>query len=363
MQKALLLVMSIAAVGCGNLGDVNPSLAVRYSPDGTLVVFAGDVIDLYDEELTTRLARIPAHPDDGRFASVSIYSLSADGTVAAALEYDMDANRSRLQLFSIPGRTRLPAVDLQPPPDKPEEYVPEDFALSPHGDLVYLVGGVASDYRKTGMIDIASGTMLWSNEWAIAPVFSPDGSQIYVSGEQGQAVLGFDARSGAPVLNAPIAWADGLGWTTDPDTLIGLFDRTIQLISIIDGSVVGQFEAVSATEQLYGALPLGMPAFRCSAQAGLCAVGVGELSGVMASETPGGRPQPIYGGPARVKVWSQTGVLYQFLRLPEGVGANDVAISPDGQYVATGDASGHVAVFRIDDGSLVNGHQYGGSVF
>jgi hypothetical protein len=163
----------------------------------------------------------------------------------------------------------------------------------------------------------------------------------------------------APVT---VSAAEVLAWTADPQALVGLFGHSIQVVSSDDGNVLSQFLATSATEDLYGSsLPLGLPAFRCSAQAGLCAVGVDEIVGV-APTVPGQPPQPLLGAP-RVKVWSLEGVLYQDLAVPNGGVAADVAVSADGQFLAIADGTGDVQVFQISDGSLVNTRHYSGTIF
>jgi hypothetical protein len=43
-------------------------------------------------------------------------------------------------------------------------------------------------------------------------------------------------------------------------------------------------------------------------------------------------------------------------------GANDLAISPDGQFLAIA-TRGDAEVYRISDGQLVNSHHYGGTIF
>jgi WD40 repeat protein len=85
---------------------------------------------------------------------------------------------------------------------------------------------------------------------------------------------------------------------------------------------------------------------------------VDEIVGVQAAASPGYPPLSLLGNP-RVKVWSLTGTLFQIVPTV----ASDVAISPDGQFLAIADTENNVKVFRISDGSLVNTHHYGGSVF
>ena len=43
-------------------------------------------------------------------------------------------------------------------------------------------------------------------------------------------------------------------------------------------------------------------------------------------------------------------------------GANDLAISPDGQFLALA-TGGDAEVYRISDGLLVNSRHYGGTIF
>src|SRR4051812_22632796 len=205
-NKTLMMILPLAAwlgaAGCGDLADVNPALAVRYAPDGTLVVFTGVSIDLYDTQLAMKQDSIPAPQTGGGYGIC--FSLSDDGTVASVSDINPTTSRTKIDMFSIPDRGKLPAVDLGPPPKARLGYAVEDLALSPHGDLVYVMGGVADDYRKVAMFDTATGAMLWSGDWAIAPAFSSDGSQIYVSGNHGLDVQRFDARSGVSVLDAPV---------------------------------------------------------------------------------------------------------------------------------------------------------------
>jgi hypothetical protein len=348
-----LLALLGSALGCGNLDNFNAAVNVRYAPDGTLVVFAGDAIDLFDSDLSTRKASIPTSP--------GIFSLSDDGMTAAVSAYDSNANRSRIELFDLPSGRQAPSVDLgPPPPNNPQAYAPEDLALSPSGDLVYVMGGVASAYRLVAMFDTATGAMLWSGDWAIMPTFTPDGDTVYVSGNHGLDLQGFDARTGVQGLDAPVSdEPDALGMMPDVNTLIALVEPgcvptpdlpcslSIEFLSVADGSVLRQFPLVPNTV-LSGDGPLGLPAFRCSTAAGLCAVHSFQISPASGL---------VSGG--QVQVWTTGGAMRQAIFT---VFASDLAISPDGQFLAIA-SRGDAAVYRISDGQLVNSHHYSGTIF
>jgi hypothetical protein len=346
-----LLALLGSALGCGNLDNFNAAVNVRYAPDGTLVVFAGDAIDLFDSDLSTRKASIPTSP--------GIFSLSDDGTTAAVSAYDINANRSRIELFDLPSGRQVPSIDLGSPPVDPTQYAPEDLALSPSGDLVYVMGGVASAYRLVAMFDTATGAMLWSGPWAIIPIFTPDGNTVYVTGDQGMDLQGFDARTGVQGLDAPVPFdVAGFGMMPDVNTLIALDGPecvptpdipcpvSIAFFSAADGSVLRQFPLVANTV-LSGDGHLGLPAFRCSTAAGLCAVNLSQIDPLSG----------LHSG-AQVQVWTTGGAMRQAIF----TGANDVAISPDGQFLAIA-TGGDAQVYRISDGQLVNSHHYGGTIF
>ena len=346
-----LLVLLGTALGCGDLDNFNAAVNVRYAPDGTLVVFAGDAIDLFDSDLSTQKASIPTSP--------GIFGLSDDGTTAAVSAYDSNANRSRIELFDLPSGREVPSIDLGSPPLDKTEYAPEDLALSPSGDLVYVMGGVASAYRLVAMFDTATGAMLWSGDWAIMPTFTPDGKTVYVTGNQGMDLQGFDARTGVQGLNAPVPGdVAGFGMMPDVNTLIALVEPgcvstpdlpcslSIEFLSVADGSVLRQFSLVANTE-LSGDGPLGLAAFRCSTAAGLCAVNLSQFDPV----------SNLYVS-VQVQVWTTGGAMRQAIF----TGANDLAISPDGQFLAVA-SGGDAEVYRISDGLLVNSHHYGGTIF
>ncbi len=353
LAAAGLLALLGAALGCGDLDNFNSAVNVRYAPDGTLVVFAGDAIDLFDPDLSMRRARIPTSP--------GLFSLSDDGKTAAVSTYDSNTNRNRIELFDLPSGRQAPSIEFGPPPsDNPQSriaYVTEDLALSPSGDLVYVMIGAPT--ALVAMFDTTTDAMLWSGDWAIMPVFSPDGETVYVNGNSGMDLQGFDARTGAPGLDAQVP-GDVAGLTMMPDvnTLIALVEPgcvstpdlpcslSIEFLSAADGSVLRQFPLVPNTV-LSGDGPLGLPAFRCSTAAGLCAVNLSQLNTAT---------NLVSGG--QVQVWTTGGAMRQAIF----AGANDLAISPDGQFLAIA-TRGDAEVYRISDGQLVNSHHYSGTLF
>ena len=348
------------AVGCGNLNDVNTALFVRYTPDGHLVVFAGDTIDVYTADLAKREIGLPVdRPSAALSGYTDLFSLSDDGSAAAVIYPNTD--HTFADVFSLSTLT-MTSIDLGPPPPGQYNYAPEDLALSPQGDLLFVMGGIDGAYSNTGMFNAFSGDRLWTGDWAIMPIFSPDESTLYVSGNHGADLQGLDSRTGAVTLDAPLLGSlERLGMMPDASTLIGLtgFGPTpctvtdpcgpaIELFSTADGSVAREFPLVANTE-LTGNEPLGLPVFRCSTAAGLCVVGVVPYDPLtrVASET------------SQVQVWSTNGTLVQSIDTPFA----DAAVSPDGQYVAVALGSGDAAVYRVSDGSLVRTHHYGGGPF
>lgn len=371
MFAAVMLLSLVGTAGCGDLESVGQAVYVHYTPDGSLVVWAGDAIDVFDTQLKTRLARILMVRD--RYMG-GVFSLSDDGTVAAVASVGLTDNR--VDLFEIPSGTRRASVELGPapplPPLDPEHprteylaYGPEDLALSPHGDLVYVVGAVGDMYGGTGMFDVASGARLWTKEWAIDPIFSPDGSTLHVLGNHGETLQGFDARTGVQGLGADGAVSiDRLAMMPDAHTLIvlratdcvplpnGPCPLSIAFLSVTDGSTLRSFP-LPPNSGLYGTSRLGMPAFRCSTSAGLCAVGLSTFD-----------PKTYTYDDTFVQVWRTDGTLVGTIKIgPQKPDApNDLAISPDGQFLALVQDAG-VSVYRIGDGKRMGRREYGQVIF
>ena len=130
----------------------------------------------------------------------------------------------------------------------------------------------------------------------------------------------------------------------DPNTLIGVavsvdpvtYAETsmIDLLSTSDGSTTSQ--VLLPPGAVFGGSFEQPPSFRCAPAAGVCAFPVLEedSSGFILS--------------GALQVWALDGTLVQSIDMAGG----DVAISPDGQYVASVN-DGDVIVYRVSDGSQV----------
>ncbi|HLK89751.1 MAG TPA: hypothetical protein VKZ18_07650 [Polyangia bacterium] len=361
---ALLLV--VTAVGCGNLNDnLGTAIYVRYTPDGRLVVFGGDRVDVYSPDLSTLEARIPAPaPSTATWPYTDVFSLSDDGNVAVVVHPNQTHNHAELYSLTTFQKT---LVDLGPLPDASQPNLmyddqPDDVALSPQGDLLFVMGGLHSTTSLMQMFDTSTGQNLWTTDWEITPVFSPDGSRMYAIGGawDSSSLQGFDARTGAVTLDATTAsWLGRIGMMADPSTVVALTTAVSELscgstispcspqitsYSTVDGSATAQLALQANTIA-------SETVFRCSSAAGLCAVGVAVYD-----------PVSSYGPIGwEVQVWSMAGTFLQSVE----TAFNDVSISPDGQFLAVAQGSklnnGDAVVYRISDGSLVRTLHYGGS--
>jgi hypothetical protein len=359
------ILLAFAATGCGNLNDnLGTAIYVRYTPDGHLVVFAGDRIDVYSPDLDQVEARIPAPaPSDAIWPYTDVFSLSDDGTTAAVIHANGSHNHA--EIYSLSTLTKT-LVDLGPLPYSNRDDPPDDVALSPRGDLVFVIGGTHSIPSLTQMFNTTTGENLWTGDWSATPVFSADESRMYAIGGRWNNLQGFDTQSGAITLDVtPASTLGRLGLMPDASTVIALTTAQpapctpnnicpprITIYATADGSVTRQF-ALPANTYALEYQPNGLPLFRCSAAAGLCAVGLLIYDPVS------------YYGPigSSVQVWSTDGTLVQSI----DTAFNDAAVSPDGQFVAvalgSNGSSGNAVVYRVSDGSLVRTLHYGGGPF
>lgn len=364
MKKELLGIAALAftstvTVGCGNLNDVNAALYVRYTDDGHLVVFTGNTIDVYTGDLVKREISLPVdRPSDAISQDTDLFSLSDDGSTAAVIF--PNTSHTFVNVFSLSTLTAS-AIDLGPPAPGQYNYAPEDLALSPGGDRLFVMGGIDGVDRNTGTFDVITGDRLWTGDWAIMPIFSPDGSTLYVSGNHGADLEGLDARTGALTLDVALTTRlERLGAMPDASTLPALSGvggapcaaaspcaPAIDVFSTVDGSVTRQFPLQANTE-LTGNEPLGLPVFRCAPGTGLCVVGVASYD-----------PVTNLAQASEVQVWSMDGTLVQSIETP----FSDAAVSPDGELVAVAAGNGDAAVYRVSDGSLVGTRRYGGGPF
>jgi WD40 repeat protein len=339
MAMATLAGLVVATGGCGNPPDP-VATSVRYASDGTLVVFAGSAIDAYGPDLAHKKVHIPVDSCTG-----PLFSLSDDGSVAAV---GCSISGNRVQLFHLSSGSGTSMTNVGQSSGGLYSYAPQGLVLSPAGDLLFAIAGVGGQGDTSGMFDTTTGARLWTvgAYYGVNAVFSPDESTVYVSGVTIGNVTGmegFDSRTGTSRLSVP-NYLEAFGAMPDPNTLIGvaisvdpvsyLESTEIDLLSTADGSLTGQSSLPANTE--FAGNSAQPPAFRCAPTAGLCIFPVVE-------EDPSGF---IVGN--ALQVWSLDGTLVQSIDMAGG----DVAISPDGQYVAS-ISDGDVAVYRVSDGSQV----------
>ena len=404
LRCAGLAVLFGAAFGCGNLKshDDDMPLRVHYLPDGTLLVVARNTIELFAGDLSAQKSSFPVPPTDSTINLGSDnFSLSEDGTTAAISVADQQG--SRIELYDIPSGTRRSSFPI-PPSTSPYADYPHAIALSPAGDLVFVMGPDGA-LMTSIMFDTGSGQALWSTDvMGYGPTFSPDGSVLYrMDGYPGTNLLGVDARSGAVSLNAAPAMPPPLEFAAMPDAhtliavagvdqaciaanaagMLSICPGWIELVSADDGSVINR-ASFGPGEELPGTVIFG-----CSVAAGLCAVEVTEPLGPGGVLTDGGQGDAVQAdaGPADagqadagpvdatsevaqtvLQIWSVQGTVKLVQTVPTGTApgfqaARSVAISPDGQFLASAQGNGDVAVYRISDGSLVHNHPFGGSIF
>jgi len=335
-----------AAGGCGGEADVNVAMSVRYASDGRLVVFAGSAIDAYGPDLV-RKTHVPFSPLTPGAPYSRLFAMADDGSVAAIASL---LSGDRVQLFDL--SIGLPAAEVNAgqSPTGDYSYAPQGLALSPAGDLLFVTAGVGGQVDMSGMFDVSTGALLWTIEgsYGLSAFFSADESSVYLSGSDrsyGNALRKMDSRTGAMGFDVQ-ANANVFGGTSDSNTLVGLggtscpgsYDEcwTLDLLSTTDGSVLHQ-GSLATNVNFAGNVGNNGPAFRCASAGASCVMPVVEYDP---------NTHAFMGG--AVQVWGLDGTLIQSIDQAGG----DVAISPDGQYVAS-IYDGDVIVYRVSDGSQV----------
>jgi hypothetical protein len=340
MAMVALAGLAVAAGGCGKPPDP-VATSVRYASDGALVVFAGSVIDAYSPDLAQKKVHIPVDSCTG-----PLFSLSDDGSVAAV---GCSISGNRVQLFHLSGTPLMPMTDLGQSPAGLYSYAPQGLVLSPAGDLLFAIAGVDGQGDTSGMFDTSTGALLWTIEasYDVTAFFSTDENTLYTLGTSrnyGGGLQKIDSRTGTIGLDVPTSPA-ALGAMPDPNTLIALGGSVnpdtyqeswaIELISTADGSVTRQVSL--PPNNAFAGNFVQPPAFRCAPAAGLCVMPV-----VVSDPNTGAFVAGLN------EVMALDGTLVQSMDMAGG----DVAISPDGQYVAS-IFDGDVAVYKVSDGSQV----------
>jgi len=365
---AALLGLAAAAPACAGPQPSQLTVdSVRYTPDGTLVVATNDGFFLFDEQLVSQQGHIAlGGPPAFKEPNLYTYSLSADGTVAAA-SYSSGTSTTApilLDLYRVPSGEVLNRFQIAPPGPAGFGNRMLGMALSPHGDRVATMPWGGSNGRLTVM-DTVTGAVVWtipSMDRSLAG-WSADGATLYAAAQTSTSSIleAYDA-GGALKWSQPfpyIVWPVSV--IADGTMLAGVASEVpcaspcveqYSLWSAADGSQVAQLALppdVAPYSGPYGGV--GNGAFTCSATDNVCAIQLEDRNG------------PPY--PQSLRVYRTDGA--DVLTLPLGSSpASSVALSPDGQFVAVGTgvpawAPGRnaVDVYRISDAMLVGSHDFG----
>jgi hypothetical protein len=372
MKTQLAMTALLAAVAtapaCGDLKKETYFSVDRlaYGPDGTLVVFTNGGLFLFaDPSLETEKGRIPLDglPTLDGYARYD-YSLSRDGTVAAvsysAYPAMQPVEATKVALYRVPGGERLTTFRVDDGLQGNHSHALAGLALSPRGDLVAVL---PFDSGPSGasltVVDAATGVIIWraAGDKRLLPAWAPDGATLYVM-EFGPPVpyqlQAFDALAGSLkwsrddlslVPDALAITADGTmlagvgaAWPDGPCQNVGDCPSVYPFWSTADGSQVTQVPGVPGTVSFVGGSYSGL---RCSATDDACAAPLAEVNAQNPEE------------PFIVRIYRPDGTVVATVHT---LGPPlDVALSPDGLYVAAIDylQVPEVRVYRIADGTLV----------
>ena len=376
-----LATVALAAVlgalpGCGDLQKRPPKNTIPVDlvatrPDGSTVLFTVAGIYVFDGLLLAQWNHIPfdalgvpplnsAGPSGGD-AGVLRFSLSADGNTAAVSFSPITVQgNTRIALYRMPGGELLNTFEPTVDPASPL-YV-DTQALSPDGSLLCALVEIVNGTTTMMMIDVATGTTLWTKVGAKAlPVWSPDGATLF-AGTQNLAtadssVEALDARSGAlkwsydlstNVVMGLAVVGDGslLAGAVDPPTdtpgmRAGDWPPFYPFWSAADGTPAMQVAPVAHT-WFYATGPNGYANFACNGT-DTCAAGLNE-----------------WNDPERqnfIHVYKPDGTVLLTLPTPVGKAINSMAISADGNFITIAnpyDLGGGATVFSLVDGKKLN---------
>jgi hypothetical protein len=380
LRLAVAVLAAAALPACGQSDSIHADM-VAYRPDGSLVLFSPAGIDVYDGRLKNRISHVSfpglaEPPSSGEY----MYSLSADGTVAAvayapepAISLAAIGKNTRVGLYRMPDGALLNLIEIPDatPPEDARHYV-ANLALSPDGRLLFATTWTDDAYAGR-MVDTATGAVLWTDDtsWEM-PVWSADGTKLFASA----ADTGYGYASNPNALDASTGAYD---WTKVPVGPIGMqilpaspdvaglalvgdgtlltgpvrnaTDTTCSIVagcqpaptfwSPADGSMTAQLPPLPNTA-LYGGSPYEGAGFACNAT-DTCAVRLGEPST--------GLSQINF-----MLVYRTDGTPLQQLPISNTNATGSLAISPDGKLIAVAEDLGlpaGVTVYSVDDGTIV----------
>jgi WD40 repeat protein len=364
LALAMLLAVAAAAPACGDLkSQARISLdSVSYTPDGTLVAFTSGGIFLFDDPTLQAIK--------GRIALEGLttletpaqyqYSLSQDGTVAAAVYSPASNADARAALYRVPTGETLSTFGVASTSGQEIPNRLDSIALSPHGEELAVGQPLGSSGLPFEVYDTASGVGLWTESgYKVWPVAFDDAELFTLdvlneTTPSGAVLEGSDWRLG-PQWSQPLSVAvqalatvgnTAVGEATSPANCTGQCQVDFMFWRFIDGQLAAQVAGPPNAGPAWGFL--GRPVFTCSATDDVCAAQLTPLV-----DKPSGTWTHIF---------RKDGTVVATLPFDsDWVGS--IALSPDGQYLAVAIlhysyADDVVAVYRIADGALVGSHGF-----
>jgi hypothetical protein len=350
---AALLGMLAATPACRVGPKIDPSVdGVAYAPDGTLLAFTNAGIYLFDAQLAVERGRIPLEaPPAFEGLNQYHYSLSADGTVAAVAFTSPASDLAPvvLDLHRVATGKVVNRFEIATPPAGGISATLIDVALSPTGNLIAATPVIGADGHLLVIDAVTGAARTAARGQKTLPVWSRDGSTLYVVGHttMGAVLEAYDAGAGLKWAQQLVGDVTRLDATADGATLAGVVREDpctsaclsrYSLWSAADGSVISQ-QALPA-----GSSPVGWPVggvgdgevFTCSATDVVCAIQLEDDSGATRTNS--------------IRVYRSDGT--DVATVPLGDPVSAIALSPDGQLLAMSSPT-RVSVYRIADGAVV----------
>jgi outer membrane protein assembly factor BamB len=376
----ILLAAAAATPACGDLQS-NVSFAadeVAYTPDGTLVVFTNRGLVLFDDPgLATVKKSIPSElPSPDQFSTYG-YSLSSDGTTAAMSfsSATQVAADTVISTYRVPSGEVLGTFRMARAVSAYFAQTAAGLVLSPHGDRLAVLAADASDNQRTQLqvVDPSTGAAVWTATGDESmPVWSPDSATLYATdGElfapdpaaQSFSLQAFDAATGiqkwsqpwplSPLATAMVGDGTMLAGLGLPFACLQTGDcpAGYPFWSAGDGTLAAQLPPVTGTWSFLDKNLRGV--LRCSATDDVCATAFYD------NVDANGDPTSF-----AVRIYRPDGTVVATFSTKEFTTNVDVALSPDGQYLAVVAplAGSDVRVYRIADGTVVGARKLSGDV-